>query len=421
MSEVDEQGARYQASDLKRFGQAILEAVDTPKDLASIVAGSLVEANLAGHDSHGVIRLTSYVAGVRTGQVQPTARAVVESLGDACARVDGAWGWGQPAAHIATDTAVNLARAQGVGLVTVGRCNHIGRLGEYVEKVSRAGQIGLMACNSPPAVAPYGGYTRLLGTNPIAWGAPRASGNPPIVVDFATATIAEGKLRIAHAIGSKAPLGAVVDKHGQPSTDTAAFYDGGALTTFGGYKGFGLSVMAELMAGMLSGTGSSSDPDYKATVRRCSRSMWAGSCRQTISWSRSTHWRAASMRPDPPPVSTRFRCQANPSGGRGRGAPPKGFPFLPPPSPRSMTSPRSLASTPYELAQPPNLYGGRPPCPGRQRNRPPACGCFSSCFSERPLAAVVMYRSDRSGPPKTQLLTLPTGILISRSKLPSGR
>src|SRR2546428_9593509 len=119
-----------------------------------------------------------------------------------------------------------------------------------------------MACNSPPAVALYGGNTRLLGTNPIAWRAPRASGNPPIVVDFATATIAEGKLRIAHAIGSKAPLGAVVDKHGQPSTDTAAFYDGGALTTFGGYKGFGLSVMAELMAGMLSGTGSSSDPDY---------------------------------------------------------------------------------------------------------------------------------------------------------------
>src|SRR2546428_6015537 len=119
-----------------------------------------------------------------------------------------------------------------------------------------------MACNSPPAVAPYGGSRALLGTNPIAWRAPRASGNPPIVVDFATATIAEGKLRIAHAIGSKAPLGAVVDKHGQPSTDTAAFYDGGALTTFGGYKGFGLSVMAELMAGMLSGTGSSSDPDY---------------------------------------------------------------------------------------------------------------------------------------------------------------
>ena len=262
MSEAAKQGVRYKGSDLKRLGQAILEAVGTPEDLAAIVAGSLVDANLAGHDSHGVIRLTSYVAGVRSGQVQPGARAVVESLGDACARVDGAWGWGQPAAHIATDTASKLARANGVGLVTVGRCNHIGRLGEYVEALSRAGQIGLMTCNSPPAVAPYGGYTRLLGTNPIAWGAPRSPGKPPIVVDFATASIAEGKLRIAHANGSKAPLGAVVDKSGQPTTDTAAFYDGGALTTFGGHKGFGLSVMAELMAGMLSGTGLSSDPDY---------------------------------------------------------------------------------------------------------------------------------------------------------------
>ena len=262
MSEAAERGVRYKGPDLKRLGQAILEAVGTPEDLAAIVAGSLVDANLAGHDSHGVIRLTSYVAGVRSGQVQPGARAVVESLGDACARVDGAWGWGQPAAHIATDTASKLARANGVGLVTVGRCNHIGRLGEYVEDLSRAGQIGLMTCNSPPAVAPYGGYTRLLGTNPIAWGAPRSPGKPPIVVDFATASIAEGKLRIAHANGSKAPLGAVVDKSGQPTTDTAAFYDGGALTTFGGHKGFGLSVMAELMAGMLSGTGLSSDPDY---------------------------------------------------------------------------------------------------------------------------------------------------------------
>jgi len=262
VSKAAEQGVRYKGSDLKRLGQAILQAVGTPEDLAAIVAGSLVDANLAGHDSHGVIRLTSYVAGVRSGQVQPGARAVVESLGDACARVDGAWGWGQPAAHIATDTASKLARANGVGLVTVGRCNHIGRLGEYVEDLSRAGQIGLMTCNSPPAVAPYGGYTRLLGTNPIAWGAPRSPGKPPIVVDFATASIAEGKLRIAHANGSKAPLGAVVDKSGQPTTDTAAFYDGGALTTFGGHKGFGLSVMAELMAGMLSGTGLSSDPDY---------------------------------------------------------------------------------------------------------------------------------------------------------------
>ena len=262
MSQAGKRGVRYQASELKRLGQAILEAVGTPEDLASTVAGSLVDANLAGHDSHGVIRLTSYVAAVRAGQVQPGARAVVEPLSDACARVDGAWGWGQPAAHLATETASDLARAKGVGLVTIARCNHIGRLGEYVEKLSRAGQVGLMTCNSPPAVAPYGGYTRLLGTNPIAWSAPRGPGKPPLVVDFATATVAEGKLRIARAAGSQAPPGAVVDMHGHATTDTAGFYDGGSLTTFGGHKGFGLSVMAEVMAGILSGTGSSSDPRY---------------------------------------------------------------------------------------------------------------------------------------------------------------
>jgi LDH2 family malate/lactate/ureidoglycolate dehydrogenase len=252
----------FPSSELVLLSRSILEAVGTPEDLASVVAASLVDANLAGHDSHGVIRLNSYVANVRSGQVQPAARAQVQSLGGACARVDGGWGWGQPAAHVAIDAAASLARANGVGLVAIGHCNHIGRLGEYVEKLGRAGLMGLMTCNARAAVAPYGGYTRLLGTNPIAWGTPRDLGEPPLVVDFATAAIAEGKLRVAHAAGSRAPRGAVVDKAGHPSEETAAFYDGGALTTFGGHKGFGLSVMAELMGGVLSGTGASSSPGY---------------------------------------------------------------------------------------------------------------------------------------------------------------
>jgi LDH2 family malate/lactate/ureidoglycolate dehydrogenase len=252
----------FPAAELARLSQSILEAVGTPEDLAAVVAASLVDANLAGHDSHGVIRLNSYVAGVRSGQVQPAARALVKRLGGACARVDGAWGWGQPAAQMATDTAASLARADGVGLVTIGHCNHIGRLGEYIERLGRAGLMGFMTCNARTAVAPYGGYTRLLGTNPVAWGAPGDAGRPPLVVDFATAAIAEGKLKVAHAAGAKAPRGAVVDKDGQPSEDTAAFYDGGALTTFGGHKGFGLSVMAELMGGVLSGGGASSAPGY---------------------------------------------------------------------------------------------------------------------------------------------------------------
>jgi LDH2 family malate/lactate/ureidoglycolate dehydrogenase len=252
----------FQAAELTRLSQSILEAVGTPEDLASVVAASLVDANLAGHDSHGVIRLNSYVANVRSGQVQPGARAEVRPLGAATARVDGSWGWGQPAAHAATDAAAELARANGVGLVTIGQCNHIGRLGEYIEKLGRAGLMGFMTCNARAAVAPYGGYTRLLGTNPVAWGAPQDGDLPPLVADFATAAIAEGKLKVAHAAGTKAPHGAVVDKDGRPSEETAAFYDGGALTPFGGHKGFGLSVMAEVMAGVLSGSGASSAPGY---------------------------------------------------------------------------------------------------------------------------------------------------------------
>ena len=248
--------------ELRRLSQSILEAVGTPEDLASIVAASLVDANLAGHDSHGVIRLPSYVAAVRDGQVIARARAEKHLLGGACARVDGGWGWGQPAARLAADTALDIASSQGVGLVAIGRCNHIGRLGEYVERLSEEGKMGFVICNSPAAAAPYGGYTRLLGTNPLAWSAPGPSGSPPVVMDLATATIAEGKLRVARAAGGRVPAGAVVDKQGRPTQDPAAFYDGGALTTFGGHKGFGLSVMAELMGGILSGSQPSCLPGY---------------------------------------------------------------------------------------------------------------------------------------------------------------
>jgi LDH2 family malate/lactate/ureidoglycolate dehydrogenase len=262
MSPVADGGERFSAAELERVSSSILEAAGTPEDLAAIVASSLVDANLAGHDSHGVIRLTSYIANVHGGQVRPAARASVKTLGGGCARVDGAWGWGQPAARLATQTAADLAGELGVALVTIGRCNHIGRLGEYIETLTRAGRMAFMTCNSRSAVAPYGGYTRLLGTNPVAWGAPRHPGKSPLVVDFATAAIAEGKLKVAHAAGKSAPAGAVVDREGRPTEATAAFYDGGALTTFGGHKGFGLSVMAEVLGGILSGTGASSVPGY---------------------------------------------------------------------------------------------------------------------------------------------------------------
>src|SRR5689334_22900899 len=170
----------FSAPALQRLAESMLEAVGTPSDLANVVAESLLAANLAGHDSHGMQRIVSYVSFARSGRVAPAARATVVSHHQATATVDGQWGWGQPAARLATETAIAVAAEYGVGAVTIQRCNHIGRVGEYVETMARAGMTGIVLCNAGPAVAPYGGRERRLGTNPFAWAAPTADPERPL-------------------------------------------------------------------------------------------------------------------------------------------------------------------------------------------------------------------------------------------------
>lgn len=247
---------------LEHVAARILAGAGTPPDLAELVARALTEANLVGHDSHGIIRLRQYTAMVAAGQVQPAARAAVTHRHGATAVVDGRFGWGQPAAQLATRTAAELAADFGVSAVTIANCNHVGRLGEYVETLARHGFIGTAMCNTDAAVAPFGGRTRMLGTNPIAYAVPAGPGRDPILVDFATSGVAEGKLRVARAKGESVPAGLVIDKDGRPSTEPSAYYDGGALLPFGGHKGFGLSVMCELIGGVLSGMGPSCLPDF---------------------------------------------------------------------------------------------------------------------------------------------------------------
>lgn len=247
---------------LEFVASSILAGAGTPADLAELVARALIEANLVGHDSHGIIRLRQYTGMVQAGQVQPAARAAITHQFGATAVVDGRFGWGQPAAQLATRTAADMASALGVSAVTIANCNHVGRLGEYVETLARQGFVGMAMCNTDSAVAPFGGRTRMLGTNPIAYAVPAGDGRDPILVDFATSGVAEGKLRVARAKGESVPLGLVIDKDGRPSTEPSAFYDGGALLPFGGHKGFGLSVMCELIGGVLSGMGPSCLPDF---------------------------------------------------------------------------------------------------------------------------------------------------------------
>lgn len=247
----------FTAAALMSVAQTILEALGTPPDTAQVVADALVQANLVGHDSHGVIRLDQYATFVRKGHVRPQARPVISAQRQSSAQIDAAHGWGQPAARLATQTAIDLARESGVGAVTIIHSGHVGRLGEYVESIAYAGLIGMALCNAGPAVAPFGGYKPLLGTNPIAWGVPRSGQQAPLIVDFATAGVAEGKLRVSRAKGERVASGLIVDNAGRATQDPEDFYTGGALLPFGGHKGFGISVMIELLGGVLSGNGTS--------------------------------------------------------------------------------------------------------------------------------------------------------------------
>ncbi|MGH2344279.1 MAG: Ldh family oxidoreductase [Chloroflexota bacterium] len=249
---------------LQRIARAILAAAGTPHDLAQVVAESLVDANLAGYDSHGAMRLPTYVRLIQTGQVKPAERAEVSGRHQATATVDGRWGWGQPAARLAMETAIALATKFGIGAVTIQRCNHIGRVGEYVEAMTRAGMMGIALCNAGAVVAPYGGRERRLGTNPFAWAAPTADPEHPLLLDFATSVLAGGKLEVAHARGQTIKPGVLLDAEGQPSIVPDDFFRGGALLPFGAYKGYAMGVMVELLAGALSGAAPSCLPEYNS-------------------------------------------------------------------------------------------------------------------------------------------------------------
>jgi LDH2 family malate/lactate/ureidoglycolate dehydrogenase len=243
----------FTSSSLHQFACDLLVAAGTPDDAASTVADSLIDANLTGHDSHGVLRLLSYLDGVRLGHVNPLATPVVISESGATAIVDASNGWGQPAMWLATQAAIARSHDFGLGASVVRRSYHIGRVAPYVEKVATQSMIGIAMANAAPAVAPFGGRSRIMGTNPFAWAVPRGDGLTPVCLDVATAGVAEGKLRVARAKGLPVPAGNIVDRDGLPSTDPQHFYDGGALLTFGGHKGSGIGLLVQLIGLGLAG------------------------------------------------------------------------------------------------------------------------------------------------------------------------
>ncbi len=248
------------APELTLFVAAIMQGGGSGADEARTIARRLVESNLVGHDSHGVLRVPKYLEWVRSGWLIPNQSPTIVFDSDALAIVDGNRGFGQVIGEQATALGIAKAAKSGVAMVGLRNCGHLGRLGDWADMAAQAGQVSLHFLNTSGAqrVAPFGGSDRRLSTNPLAVGVPRA-GLEPVILDITTSTVAEGKLMVAKNKGEHVPPGWIVDRHGRPTTDPKDFYDGGALLTIGAHKGSGLSIITDLLAGAVT-TGRSSDP-----------------------------------------------------------------------------------------------------------------------------------------------------------------
>lgn len=253
------------AAHLRQQVQRIFAGLGASESVARQVAHSLVESNLMGHDSHGVLRVPEYVERIRAGALKLDGAIAVVRETAATALIDCNWNLGQVALPQGMELAMRKARSAGIGMVVLGHCDHTGRVGEYVVSAAQEGMIGQLTCNgSLPGgiVAPYGGVRRALGANPMAWAIPAAE-RPPIFFDFATSIVAHGKLQVAADKGESVPAGWILDKHGNPTSDPLAQFDDGAILPFGGHKGYALSVMIELLSGGLSGAGFPLLPGYR--------------------------------------------------------------------------------------------------------------------------------------------------------------
>jgi LDH2 family malate/lactate/ureidoglycolate dehydrogenase len=235
---------------LERWSQALLEASGLNAADAETVAVSLVHANRRGTDSHGVARLPTYAQRLRDGYMNRDPHPKVEREHGAVALVDGDEGPGQVAGVFATDLSIQLARDHGAGVVAVHRSSHYGAAGYYAIRAAEAGMVGMSTTNSEPFVVPYGGVEHALGTNPIALAAPTPDGIWD--TDMATSQVAVNKIFNARDEGRSIPEGWGVDERGRTTTDPNQVYAGVPL---GGYKGYALALLVEVLSGVLSGSG----------------------------------------------------------------------------------------------------------------------------------------------------------------------
>jgi LDH2 family malate/lactate/ureidoglycolate dehydrogenase len=239
------------AAALETWTRALLEGAGLEADPAATVAETLVWTSLRGVDSHGVARVPVYAERLRSGVLNNRPRPEVVRRDGAIAVVDGDHGPGQVAAVAATDLSIELAREHGVGVVSVRRSGHYGAAAYYAMRAAAAGLVGMSMTNTEPLVIPYGGVDPALGTNPIALAAPTAGG-AIFNLDMATSQVAINRIFNARDEGRSIPEGWGVDERGEPTTDPAKVK---SAVPLGGYKGYGLALMVEVLCGVLAGAG----------------------------------------------------------------------------------------------------------------------------------------------------------------------
>jgi len=249
------------AEPLRQFVQAIFASAGCEADEAQRVAHYLVESNLVGHDSHGVIRVSTYIDWLRSGKVHANRAPRIVHEMDALAIIDADFGFGQTAGEFAVDVGIRKAKQSGVTVIALRNSGHLGRIGDWPLRAAHAGLASLHFVSTSGfgmLVAPFGGIDRRLSANPLAAGVPVGNGSP-IILDISTSAIAEGKIKVAYNKGVAVPDGCIIDSDGNPTNDPKRFYTKppGALLPFGGHKGYGLSVITEIFAEILTGNGCS--------------------------------------------------------------------------------------------------------------------------------------------------------------------
>jgi len=250
---------RLRADDLQALVARACEKMGARREDAELVASLLVRANLCGYDSHGVFRLAQYHEWWKNGLLHPAAQPSVASESSFAVKVDGQSAFGQVVATFAARLAIEKARAHGIAVVTAHNSNHVGRLADYVEAIQQAGLIGFAAVNdsgSGQFVVPWGGMDPRLATNPIALGIPGGTSDG-ILFDFSTSAAALGKVRQLTLRGESVPPGWLIDASGRETTDAASLFTEphSSLLPAGGHRGFALSLVVEVLAGILSGAG----------------------------------------------------------------------------------------------------------------------------------------------------------------------